>query len=137
MLFRFHFGCSGRGRGSYRSRGRGNYYRQPTNQAHQPPGAQLPHSNMPYYDPSMNMMNPSAGGGGSGSGSGPYRDNSYQDIQQNRYETFTPFDTQSIRERLTLFMIEQMLESKLIAMSHMSTTRVFYQYFLHHTFLLL
>lgn len=81
FIIEFHK-CSGRGRGLYRNRGRGNFYRHPA--PHQQlPMAQHSHSTMPYYDPSVNLLN---------NRGGPYRDSSYQDIHHNRYETVTPFD---------------------------------------------
>lgn len=87
-----NFVSSGRGRGLYRNRGRGNYYRHPA--PHQQlPMAQHSHSTMPYYDPSVNLINTRGG---------PYRDSSYQDIQHNRYETVTPFDKK--RDRIINLM---------------------------------
>lgn len=97
---------SGRGRGSYRNRGRGNYYRQPSNLPQQPPSiAPQSHTNVPYFDPTMNLMNAS---------SGTYRDNPYQDIQQNRYDTIPPF-AKNRNERLVSFIIENSMASTLIS----------------------
>lgn len=76
-----------RGRGAYRGRGRGNYYRQDRNSMHQQhhlhqSGGVQQNPNMPYYDQSsMNLMNT-----GMASGQGGYNDGVYHDTQPNRYD---------------------------------------------------
>lgn len=54
------------------------------------------HANMPYYDHSMNMMNPGMSAGPSG-----YNDGTYHEMQSNRYEKLNQFTTisQYLRNR--------------------------------------
>lgn len=89
-----------RGRGSYRGRGRGNYYRMDRNstQQHHPhlPSTAPQHSNMPYYDQSMNLMN-----SGMASGQGGYNDAAYHDTQQNRYDRIYTFSLNSTLQPIT------------------------------------
>lgn len=90
----FDFYGFSRGRGSYRGRGRGNYYRQDRNaaqqhhqhQQHQPSSVQQ-HSNVPYYDQSMNS--------GMQSGQGGYNDGGYHDAPPNRYDWIYSFSLNS------------------------------------------
>lgn len=104
-----HFCHSSRGRGTYRGRGRGNYFRQDRNSTHQhhhqhqtAPGQ--PHSNVPYYDQSMNVMNTNmTGSGGGGGGQGGYNDGVYHDAQMNRYDRIYIFSkNDSLNQSFTI-----------------------------------
>lgn len=80
-----------RGRGSYRGRGRGNFYRQDRGGPHQmqsshPMHQQTPNMH-PYYNQTVNPMQPAPGVG--------YHDANYHDMQTNRYEMFIQFTTNS------------------------------------------
>lgn len=87
-LFYFSIFSSSRGRGSYRGRGRGNYYRQDRSvhhSHHHQQQQQQPHipphvPNDPYYNQApMNQQSNMPSGGG-------YHEAAYHDMQPNRYE---------------------------------------------------
>lgn len=86
-----------RGRGSYRGRGRGNFYRQDRNasqQHHQHQhGVTQQHPNVPYYDQSMNLMNTGMAGN-----QGGYGDGVYHDAPSNRYDRIYIFSKKFVRE---------------------------------------
>lgn len=75
-----------RGRGSYRGRGRGNYYRNSNQQHHQHQSSAQQHSNVPFYEQSMNLMNSNMQSGQSG-----YGDGGYHDAPPNRYDWIYSF----------------------------------------------
>lgn len=78
-----------RGRGSYRGRGRGNFYRQDRGGQHQMQASHTMHHqapNMhPYYNQPANAMQPNAGVN--------YHDANYHEMQANRYEMFKQITT--------------------------------------------
>lgn len=98
-LMRFHFQYYSRGRGSYRGRGRGNYYRQDRNSAQQHHQNQGQHNpNVPFYDQSMNLMNPNM----ASSGQGGFNDGIYHDTPMNRYDRIHIFSKINIKKPFKL-----------------------------------
>lgn len=92
MIFDF---VSSRGRGSYRGRGRGNFYRDRNAMQHHQhqPSAPQSHPNVPYYDHSMNLINANMA-----SGQGGYNEGVYHDAQPNRYDRIYIFSKNFIDE---------------------------------------